>query len=65
MKITIVIFKALAQTQVLCFIKDESFKEIHEHLSNICETYDPQAIFYADDAEQISLNQLNVFKIKI
>lgn len=62
MKITIVIFKAFDQTHSLCFIKEETFWQIHKHLSNICDSYDPLCIYYSDDAEQISLNQLNIFK---
>lgn len=62
MKITIVIFRAFERTNNECFIHGETMEQIHEKLNDICNTYEPLHILQADEAEPVSLNQLNVFK---
>ena len=62
MKITVVTFMAFSMVHTLVFVKGETFEQIHERLSIICETYDPLSILQSDDAEQVSLNQLNNLK---
>lgn len=63
MKITVVIFKAFDRVMTEAFLKGETFLQIHNKLTDLCNTYDPLHILQSDDAEPVSLNNLNQFKI--
>ena len=58
--LTVIIFNAFNRICNEAFIKGESWEEIHEKLSELCNTYEPLHIIQSQDAEPISLNVLNL-----
>lgn len=63
MKITVVIFKAFDKTCNESFIHNETDLQIHNALATLCPTYVPLRIITSDDAEEVSVNTLLIFKI--
>lgn len=62
MKLTVLIFNAFNQTYTKVFCKGESFEQIADILSSICETFDALAVWHSEEADILSCNIINQHK---